>query len=247
VVPGFAVGAGYLLRGLRLAFAPGVRLYALGPILITTVVFALAVWAGVHYFGALLDGLLPASHGTWGTALRTLLWPLFAIATVLIVYFGFTLAANLVAAPFNELLAERVEAHLGGSRQQPGGLADLARDFVPAMLSELRKFSHYLLWAIPFGLAFLVPGLNLAAPFLWMAFMAWMLALEYVAYPMANHRLRFATVRRTLRARRMLGLGFGAGVLGATLIPFLNILAMPAAVAGATAMWHERLRDETPG
>jgi len=92
-----------------------------------------------------------------------------------------------------------------------------------------------------------VPGLNLAAPFLWLAFMAWMLALEYVAYPMANHRLRFGEVRRVLRANRMLGLGFGAATLAATLVPGLNALAMPAAVAGATALWHESLRDRQAG
>ena len=43
-----------------------------------------------------------------------------------------------------------------------------------------------------------------------------------------------------LREKRLLALGFGAATLLMTLIPFVNFLVMPAAVAGATAMWvHE--------
>jgi CysZ protein len=69
-----------------------------------------------------------------------------------------------------------------------------------------------------------------------------MLAVEYLDYPMGNHGLSFSEQRRRLRRRPMLSLSFGAGVLLLMLIPGLNFLAMPAAVAGATALWVDRLR-----
>jgi CysZ protein len=65
------------------------------------------------------------------------------------------------------------------------------KDLVPALLSELRKMSYFLLRAIPLLILFIIPGVNLVAPFLWIAFSAWFLALEYGDYPMANHGLAF--------------------------------------------------------
>ncbi|MOA66565.1 putative sulfate transport protein CysZ [compost metagenome] len=40
-----------------------------------------------------------------------------------------------------------------------------------------------------------------------------------------------------LRAKRWQSLGFGAATYAALLVPGLNILLMPAAVAGATLFW----------
>ena len=85
----------------------------------------------------------------------------------------------------------------------------------------------------------------LTAPFaavLWLVLGAWLLAIEYADFPMANHGLGFAEQRGILRARRMLSLGFGGAVLAMLLVPFLNFLVIPSAVAGAAALWVEQLR-----
>jgi CysZ protein len=89
---------------------------------------------------------------------------------------------------------------------------------------------------------FIIPVVQVAAPFIWVVFGAWMLALEYLEYPMNNHGRLFPEVRQALRQRRGLALGFGAAVLLLTLIPVVNFIAMPVAVAGATKLWVERLR-----
>ena len=94
-------------------------------------------------------------------------------------------------------------------------------------------------WAI----FILIPGINIAAPCIWGLFSAWMLAVEYIDYPMANHLLHFSKQRQLLRQRRMLSYGFGGSSLLMTMIPFVNFLAMPVSVAGATAMWVGELRQ----
>jgi CysZ protein len=43
--------------------------------------------------------------------------------------------------------------------------------------------------------------------------------------------------------KRFLNLGFGSAVSVATMTPILNFLVMPAAVAGATALWIEQLKQ----
>jgi CysZ protein len=171
------------------------------------------------------------------------LWPLFAITLVLIIFYTFTVIANLIASPFNGLLAEKVELYLGGELpNQPTGARQMVKDVVPALLSELRKLLYFLLRAIPLLILFLIPGLNIAAPFLWMAFSAWFLAVEYGDYPMANHKLAFKQQHNRLKQARFSSLTFGGGLTLMMMVPILNFIAMPAAVAGATLFWHERLR-----
>jgi CysZ protein len=235
-------GMHYLFEGLRLIRQPGLRRYVAVPLLVSTVFFTGAMFGLSHWLEVLIDlllGYLPS----WLDWLRYLLWPVIAVAGVLIIFYTFSLMTNLIAAPFNGMLAEAVEQHLSGQPIDTGGWKALARDIVPSLLSELRKLLYFLLRALPLGLLFLIPGVNIAAPFLWALFSAWMLAIEYVDYPMANHLLHFSEQRRRLRKRRLLSLGFGGSSLLMTMIPLVNFLAMPVSVAGATAMWVHELKD----
>ncbi len=235
----FTSGARYVARGFGLISQSGVRRYVIIPLLINTALFGAAVWYGANQFEAFLDWLLPAWLG-WA---RWILWPLFAVTALLIVFYTFTLIANLIGAPFNGLLAERLEARMSGRPLlQSQGAAYLIRSSVTAILNELRKLGYLLIRTIPLLILFLIPGLNVLAPFAWLAFSAWMLALEYVDAPMGNHDLTFHDGRRLLSENRSLALGFGGAVLLMTSIPVLNFFAMPVGVAGATAMWVERLR-----
>ncbi len=240
-------GIGYVREGLRLMRQPGLRRYVAMPLLISVVIFTTAILAGVHWLEVLLSWLLGWLPG-WLDWLRYLLWPLFALTGVLLIFYTFSLLTNLIAAPFNGLLAEAVERHLdGASMADAGGWRALLKDILPSLYSELRKLLYFALRALPLALLFLIPPVNLAAPFLWALFSAWMLAIEYVDYPMANHRLHFAEQRKRLRRRRLLAWGFGGASLLMTLIPVVNFLAMPASVAGATAMWVREFKQSGQG
>src|SRR5699024_9776418 len=83
-------------------------------------------------------------------------------------------------------------------------------------------------------------------PLMWFVLGAWMLALEYVDYPMDNHHQDLAAVRARLAAEPLTSLGFGAGVMLGTMIPLVQLIIMPAAICGATLYWHERLRQPLP-
>ncbi|MES9952915.1 MAG: sulfate transporter CysZ [Candidatus Thiodiazotropha sp. 6PLUC2] len=235
-------GASYLLRGVGLLSKPGIRPFVLIPLLINVLVFSLLIWLGIDQFEQLMNRFLPDDE-SWLAWLRWLLWPLFAIAIVLMVFYTFTVIANLIAAPFNGLLAEKVELYLGGELpNQTSGAKQLMREVLPSILSELRKLSYFLLRAIPLLILFLIPVINVAAPFLWLLFSAWFLALEYGDYPMANHNLSFKQQHKRLKRARMSSLAFGGGLTLMMMVPLLNFVAMPAAVAGATLFWREQLQ-----
>lgn len=240
-------GPAYLARGFRLMWQPGVRRFVLVPLLIniaTVVALFLWLWPALQSMVTDWLGLLP----DWLGWLAFLIWPLLWLSSALMFCLALTVLANLVASPFNGFLAAHVEQHLTGRLPESG--MGLAREMLDGLLTELRKLLFYATRAIPLALLslilFFVPGLNALIPVLWMLFGAYMLALEYTDYPASNHGLDFAQKRAALARHRWLGLGFGATVTLVTAIPLANLLVMPAAVAGATALWVEHMHKETP-
>lgn len=234
---------GYPFRGLRLIFRPGFRRYAAVPLLINITLFSTLAALLFNNLGAWVDGLLPP--GGWHDYVRWLVWPLAVAAFLLVGYFGFTLVGNLVAAPFNDLLAARVvttgAGRDGGTAAPPRGLT--WRGALGSIGDEVRKLWYLVSRSLPALLLFLVPGANLVAPPLWFAVGSWLLAVEYLDYAFAETGTRFADQRRLMRRDLLTTLSFGAGVSALMLIPLLNLAAIPASVAGACLLWQDRWRS----
>ncbi|WP_126454670.1 sulfate transporter CysZ [Sulfuriflexus mobilis] len=239
-----AQGIGYFIRGLGLIGKPGIRLYVLIPLTINILLFASLILFGYGEFMDLVNYLAPAENG-WLSWLRWILIPIFFITSLIIVFFTFTLVANLIGAPFNSLLAAAVEKHLTGELPESNSnWKAVLKNVIPILLAELKKMAYYILITIPFLILFIIPVVNFIAPFLWMLMIAWVMAVEYTDYPMSNRNISFAELRRRLRQRRFMSFGFGGSVMLAMSIPVLNFFVMPTAVAGATAMAVEKLKVE---
>lgn len=233
-------GPRYLGEGLKLIVQPGLRVFVILPLTINLLLFVALIGFALRGFEQALDALMGTLPQGW-EVLRYLLWPLFVVLLLLILFFTFTLLANLVAAPFNGFLAQKVEVVVRGRDPFPPFswselLAMLPRTFA----RELRKLRYYLPRVIALLLLSLVPGLNLLAAPLWALLGIWMMAVQYVDYPADNNQLGWNEMLGWLRARRWQSLGFGGSVYLALLVPLVNLLIMPAAVAGATLFWvHE--------
>ena len=98
-----AKGVAYVINGFRLLKLPGIKRYVVMPALINIVLFAGVIWYGSERFDTLLDQYLPS----WLAWLEFIIWPLFVIASLLIVFFAFTLVANVLGGPFNGVLSEK--------------------------------------------------------------------------------------------------------------------------------------------
>lgn len=245
----FVAGARYPVRGLGWLTKPGLRRYVALPLAINTLLFGGLIYWGMGTFDGLatdmssyLANWLPDWLDWLATTLYWLLWPLFAVTVLVLVFYTFTLVANLIGGPFNGMLAEQVENLVNPQHNRPPA-RPLWQEIAITPVVELKKIAYFLLWALPLLVLFFIPLVNLAAPLIWMAFSAWMLALQYAEYPMANHRIAFKDQRQLLAKKRGLVLGFGAMVLLLTLIPVLNFVSMPAAVIGATLLWVERFAE----
>ena len=228
-------------QGLTLVFRPGLRRYVLVPLVLNVVIFAGLAYVASHYFDVFMDRWLPTHE--WLAFLRWVLWAIFATAYALALFYGFTLIANLIGAPFNALLAARVEEKLTGELPQQADASVLAA-IGPALAGELSKILYLASRALPLLILFLVPGLNILVSIGWVLFGFWFLTIEYADYPMGNHGIAPRDQRKHLRSRRWKSLLFGAGVTTLMLIPVLQFAAMPAAVAGATRLWVDDLQPD---
>ncbi|MBX9712479.1 MAG: sulfate transporter CysZ [Pseudomonadaceae bacterium] len=230
-------GSQYLSAGLKLVLSPGLRLFVLLPLTINLILFVALIGFAVRQFSGWLDSLM-GSLPSWLSFLDFLLWPLFVVLLLLMVFFTFTLLANIIAAPFNGFLAEKVEVVVRGEDTFPPFSWNELLAMVPRTLKrELRKLSYFLPRAIGLLILSLIPGLNLIATPLWLLFGVWMMAVQYIDYPCDNNKVSWDEMLAWLRAKRWQSLGFGGITYVALLIPFVNILMMPAAVAGATLFW----------
>ncbi len=254
----FLSGASFFLKGFRLILKPNIRRFTLIPFAINIILFVAVIAIGYGYTSEFIlsftDRLeqwiaqLP-SWLSWlavvANALQWIIWPLFILSGLLFLFVFFSMIANLIAAPFNGYLAEAVELHLTGEVQDPGDNKPL-KDGLIAIMHELRKIAYFMLRAIPLLILFLIPVINVAAPILWLIFSSWMLAVEYLDYPMSNHRIAFKQQLARHKRQRGLSFGFGALVAFANTVPVFNFIVMPSAVAGATALFcktNERNND----
>ena len=237
-------GALFFVRGFAIATRPGIRAYVVVPLVINVSLFAALIWLSAAWLVDFATDMLPA----WLDFLAWILIPTYVLAAFMAGFYTFNIVANLLAAPFNGLLAEAVERHLTGRspRSTGGGWRSFLAELGTTLVAEVRKLAYVAIRSLPLLVLFVIPGVNVIAPVVWMAVGAWMLAITYVDYPMANHGIGFDELLARLRGRRLLVLGFGGAAMAALAVPILNFLVIPCAVAGATAMWVEQLDGDTP-
>lgn len=227
-----------LATGFNLAFRPGIRLYVLLPLLINFLLFASGtVWLADYFSGWLGDAMdkLPE----WLQWLSWLFWAVFVTAIMLFSYYAFTVIARIIAAPFNSLLAERVEKELRGkSYAIEESIASMVvrsirREIVKLLYMLPRLFAVLLLSAV----LFIIPGFATLIPLLWFVFGAWILSLEYLDYNTDNHGLSYKKTKNIAQAQRQRALGLGGAIALLTSFPLINLVIMPIAVCAGTAWW----------
>jgi len=236
---GLVKGFGYLMSGMHLLMQPGLRLFVLLPLLVNIIFFAVGLGLLISLVGGWMDSVvvwLPE----WLSGITWILWLLFATLFSMGVFFGFNLLASFIAAPLNGLLAEKVQAHLTGQDLGETSLSSLIASLPRSLGRELTKLTYYLPRVVLLIIISFIPGLNLIAPWLWILFGAWMMAIQYVDYAMDNNGVGFRAMKKALSKRRLLHLGFGGGVSLLLMIPIVNFFVMPIAVAGATALWVDQ-------
>lgn len=235
-------GARYFIDGFKLISQPGLRVFVVVPLIVNILLFSVGFYFAIIQLQELftwLDTRLPEYLG-W---LNFVLWPLAIMAMLVIMAFIFSSVMNWLAAPFNGLLAEKVEIILTAQVIDTASNWDMVTDLPRVLKREWIKLKYYLPRAIVFFLLFFVPiAGQLLAPLLWFLFSAWMMAIQYCDYPFDNHKIPFDDMKTKLRENAGASLSFGAIVTIFSMIPIVNFIVMPVAICGATSMWVDKYR-----
>lgn len=251
---GFARGVTYALRGMRFVYFqhPSLARYWIFPILITTSAIILVFYgAGTLYddVGSAVWSLFPESWneatGWVGGLLGAFRWVIELLAGILLTLFGLVLVvlgSSIVAAPFNDALSEAVESILTGEAAPPFSFSRMVADLFRTVRLEVGKVLFYTLVVGPlFVVSFFVPGIGQLVSIVAFGLTAVYLGVDYIDWPAARRDWsvgdRVAFTRRQLAAVA----GFGTGVWLLLFIPLVNLLFMPAAVAGGTLLFIESL------
>ncbi|WP_415886327.1 sulfate transporter CysZ [Neptuniibacter sp. QD29_5] len=234
-------GGSYVLRGLQMLPDPEIRPFVLVPLLTNIVLFVTAIWLLFSNFGAWVDSLITTflPDWEWLQFLHYVLWPVMALLVIVFVYYGFSIVANIIAAPFNGFLSEKVEKRLRGDVVTDDGWKEVIALIPRAIGRELSKLAYYLPRVLFLLVLSFIPVINLISPFLWILFGAWMMAIQYCDYPMDNNKVSFKNMKLMLKSDRLTSIGFGGLIQLGMLVPLLNLILMPAAVVGATIYWVE--------
>ncbi len=246
-------GAQYLSKGFGLIKQKGISRFVVVPLFINFLLLSIAT---VYAFSLINEQLSRFENSEYAIVqwivenLAWLIWPIVVVSVLVVVMFIFAFIANWVAAPFNGLLAEAVEKHLAGESYAESvfNWKDFFKDIPRLFVREWKKLAYFLPRALGCGIVFLLtfwgPFVFLATA-LWFVFNAWMAAIQYIDYPMDNHKVPFSKMLTDIKARRGGAMGFGATVMLFTMIPVINILVMPAAVAGATNLWFDHFKNSS--
>ena len=234
-----ANGIDCFAKGIDLVRRPGLRQYVIIPLMINVIVLGVLLFWGLSQFDV-LHGAVIAWLPEWLSFISWLLSFLVALVVVAISLFAFSIIANIIASPFNAILSERVEMLLvPGLKHEPTNMALL---LPRAVARELSKLVYLLPRLLGLVILSLIPGLNALAPFAWLLFGAWMMAVQYSDYAADNNQVPFGDLRRRLNGKVFQSLLFGICAYFLLAIPLLNLVLIPIAVAGGTAFWVEHLR-----
>lgn len=228
-------GFSYLLQGLALLNKPGIRRYVVIPLLLNIVIYTVLLIIATQSFSTFyhwFDSMIPS----WLHWLSKLLWFAFFLMASIVVTYSFTAIANLVAAPFNSLLAEQVQLYLTGKKAHREASNYLVMTGC-TFWRELRKMLYYLPRSVVLLLCFFIPVIQIVASLLWLLFNSWMMALQYQDYPYENNGMSFHQTLSHLKSQRWQSITFGLSIQFFLFIPLLNLFIMPASVAAATAIW----------
>lgn len=243
-------GINYLKQGLSLLFKPGVKRYVFVPLILNVLVYAGFASCAYHYTQLAhhwLDSYIP--H--WLSAVAWLLWLLSFIGILFFFTYLFTTIANIIAAPFNGLLSEKIEeVILGHPVKNALSFKELCLSLPKTFVRQIQLLFYFLPRAAILLVLFFIPGINIIAGVIWFFLSSWMMSVQYFDYPFDNNNVGFKPMIKTMKQHRWTHLQLGIFINILSITPIINLFIIPVAVAAATAAWvaehreiHSKIKD----
>ncbi len=248
MVARFFRGASYPISALGFIKRQKLWLLALAPALVNALLFGVLLSVTLLFLVPLLqdasvwlEGLVDGS--SWLRFLTSfasgLLWTVGLAVMLLLNILLLMLVGQAVAAPFLDLLSERVEAIVLGTEEAPFS--------VPRMFTALRISLGDLVWSLVYFakvnaplavLGMLLPPVStFIATVLGFLFSALLLAQEFIGLSWARQLIPFRQRWLMMRQGTVVSLGFGSACMLLVAVPVLNLVLLPVAATGGTLLY----------
>jgi len=204
------------------------------PILINLAVFAGLAWLLIGWLTGSIQGVMDGLP-EWLNFLRWIMWVLAVLMMALVFGVSFTTLTLLIGAHFYVVLT-RQAMMLMSVEPFPSGntsFTAIVQETVSAVLRELSKIRRFIPWVLLALVISVIPVINLLAPIVWLLVNSWIFAFQFVDYPIDARQRPITETREWLAEHRAAAFGVGAGVALCASVPFLNVVAFPAAIIGA--------------
>jgi len=230
----------FFIFGLKVLLSSGYRKFILIPLAANAVLFVVFAFTLFSFLPSSLKWLI-SWIPDWLPFMEWIIYSIAGFIFLLVYGMSFSVITNIFAAPFNGLLAEKI--------QRDAGLHIPEESMTSVVLRTLGREMKKLMYFIGYGLLvsgalFLltfIPLVNLLVPVLAFIWLCWCLAIQYLDYAADNNQQSFTQLRKDAKRPWISTFGFGALVSFLLMIPVVNIFVMPAAVAGATLMWLKKI------
>ncbi|SEU45551.1 EI24 domain-containing protein [Nonomuraea wenchangensis] len=226
----FSAGIGFFLKGFGWVARNG-RWWGFGliPALIAFAVYVVAlIFLGMYAF-ELAEFLTPfADAWSWQGVFRTLVGIVLFAGGLALAVVTFTAVTLAIGEPFYERLSAAADP-LDDEIEQPWW-----RTLPRSIRDSLVTLCYVLLFTLPLFVLGFVPVLGqTVVPVLGAAVSGFFLTVELTTLALERRGVARKERFRLLRANMGVTLGFGVAVFVLFLVPFVAVIAMPAAVAGA--------------
>jgi CysZ protein len=231
-------GPAYFFEGFKVIFQPKIRRYVYIPLFINFILFIGIWYAGFHYTDV-MNHWIDAHIPTWLHWINWLIYIVVGIILLVATAYLFGAIAIIIGSPFYGMLAENVQNKYSENKVPESGWGETVAMVPKSIAREIRKVLSYIPLLIVVIILSFVPVINMANSVLWFLFGAWVQRIQFFDYPLDANKKSFYDLKQYLKQYRTQTFSFGMITMLFMMIPVINIIAIPAAVAGATLFYIE--------
>jgi len=171
--------------------------------------------------------------------LHTALLIIGFLLVLFICYLLFTILGNLITAPFNEEISQRVEEIVTGGTV--GHKMGFLEDAFISIKGEAQKLAFYLFFLFWIFLLNFIPAIgSVFSMVIGTIFSFFYNSLDFLDYPMTRKKMKFRQKLKVTRSGKMITYGFGCTAFLLMFLPIVNVFMKPILVVAGTSLYYEK-------
>lgn len=239
----FLFGFTYPFRSLKFFFSHTVLIkYSIAPMLINLLIYGSVFIFSYNWLMGSLDkwlGIENTEAGFWLKFIYIVLLIIGFLLLLFVCYLLFAILGNIITAPFNEEISQRVEEIVSkGKIEHKIGFWE---DAYISIKGEVQKLLFYLsILLLIFSLNIIPVAGSVLATTIGVIFSCFYNALDFLDYPMTRKKMRFRDKLKVTQKGKLVTFGFGFTSFLLMFLPVVNVFMKPILVAAGTALYYEK-------